>query len=182
MPSEATPVLLPTDTAMASAAPVEGLLRPQENVLGGFQVDLDPQLRFGQGEALITNQRLLARFPGETGWTAWELVPGLVLAHHDHAGVGTLALRDGQRQLAVWRFTLGRNPAALRFLAQFEQALAAHAGTAPAAGADLTGTSEPTDAVETEEVAPDKPPSTWTLLRLGALQNPTSGGCWPASC
>ncbi len=172
MPSEATPVLLPADTVVASPAPMDGLLRPRENVLGGFQVDLDQQLRFGQGEALITNQRLLGRCPGETGWTAWELAPGLVLTHHDHAGVGTLALRDGQRQLAVWRFTLGRNPAALRFLAQFEQALAEHVGAAPAAGDDLTGVSEPADATETEEVVPDKPPSTWTLLRLWRFARP----------
>ena len=55
---------------------------------------MNHRLRFGSGELVITTQRLMARFPDETAWNAWELAPDLALSHHDHAGVGTLELRD----------------------------------------------------------------------------------------
>ncbi len=156
--------------ALAGAA-----LRPSENVLGVLEVDLDHQLRFGAGQLLITNQRLVSRFPNETAWRSWDLRPQLALEHHDHAGVGTLALRDAERRLAVWRFTLGRNPAALRLLEQFEQARAALTdGGAPAparpaadaAGPDLPG---PDEAEPPED---ERPPSTWTLFRLWRFARP----------
>ena len=75
-------------------------LRPTENALGSLEVDLNHRLRFGSGELVITTQRLLARFPDETAWNAWELAPDLALSHHDHAGVGTLELRDATGRLA----------------------------------------------------------------------------------
>jgi ATP-binding cassette subfamily B protein len=146
-------------------------LRPTENVLGVLDVDLTRQLRFGSGVILITDQRLVTRFPDATGWQAWDLRPGLALTHHDHAGVGALELRDAQGRLAVWRYTLGHNPAALRFLGLFERAAQALAGgpsppaeeAAPIAG----GVTEEEDSGE-----PDKPPSTWTLLRLWRFARP----------
>ncbi len=152
---------------MAPAAAEGAPLQPSENVLGLLEVDLDPQLHFGRGLLLITDQRLISRFPNETAWRSWDLRPGLVLAHHDHAGVGTLQLRDAERQLAVWRFTLGRNPAALRLLGQFDQALAgATAFQAPAPSAP------PVEVEEADGASDDKPPSTWTLLRLWRFARP----------
>jgi ATP-binding cassette subfamily B protein len=166
-------VTSPVSAASAPALPpvaIEGVpLRPSENVLGSLEVDLNRHLRFADGALLITDQRLLARFPDETAWHGWDLRPGLVLAHHDHAGVGALELRDDGGQLAVWRYTLGRNPAALRLLDQFERSLAALAGQpVTAAVAD-----EPHDEPEEADApADDRPPSTWTLLRLWRFAHP----------
>ncbi|MFD1709501.1 ABC transporter ATP-binding protein [Ottowia sp. GY511] len=157
----------PMTQALAEGAP----LRPSENVLGVLEVDLDAQLRFGSGAVLITNQRLISRFPDETGWQSWDLRPGLTLSHTDHAGVGALALRDSDGQLAVWRFTLGQNPAALRLLNQFEALQADPAAAAlatPALAADL-----PAALIEDGDTAvEDKPPSTWTLFRLWRFAHP----------
>ncbi|MGB3068134.1 MAG: ABC transporter ATP-binding protein [Ottowia sp.] len=150
-------------------------LRPEENVRATLEVDLTDQLRFGSGLILITNQRFIARFPDETAWSAWDLRPGLVLAHHDHAGVGTLELRDERSQLGVWRYTLGRNPAALKLLAQFDILLAgmSEGGAVPAA--DLAA--DPEDPAEEDEAAEiGKPPSTWTLFRLWRFAKPYK---WP---
>ncbi|MDO5288936.1 MAG: ABC transporter ATP-binding protein [Pseudomonadota bacterium] len=149
----------PSDLAgLAGQAP----LHPTENVLGALEVDLDASLRFGRGVMVITNQRLLARFPNETHWQAWPLhTPGLRMAHHDHAGVGTLELISPDGRLASWRFTLGYNPAALRLLACFEQAVQG----APMAEAAQDA---PTEAAPEDE----RPPSTWTLLRLWRFARP----------
>ena len=146
-------------------------LRPSENVLGTLEVDLNRQLRFAGGTLVITNQRLISRFPDETAWRSWDLRPGLTLTHHDHAGVGTLELRDPQGQLAVWRFTLGHNPAALQLLAQFERALHSPGDlTAPQADEPIGP-----EADEAEDAPEDKPPSTWTLLRLWRFARPYQG-------
>ena len=158
--------------AATAAMPPEALegapLQPLENVLGALEVDLDRHLRFANGVVLLTNQRLISKFPGETSWQSWPLRAGLALTHHDHAGVGTLALRDAAGQLALWRYTLGRNPAALKLLEQFEQALASGGGPVDLA-LDETSTFGPDEADAPGE---DKPPSTWTLLRLWRFAHP----------
>lgn len=173
MSSATSSVTAPAVTDLAGAA-VEVPLRPSENALAALEVDLNARLRFGAGKLVITDQRLLTRFPDETGWQAWDLRPGLALSHHDHAGVGTLELRDEQGQLAVWRFTLGQNPAALRLLAQFEQALAGHAapGAQPVPAPDPIGPDADDSA---DDAAEDKPPSTWTLFRLWRFARPYQG-------
>ena len=174
MSSRSTPDSVGSHPALPVEARAGAPLRPTENALGSLEVDLNHRLRFGRGELVITNQRLMTRFPDETAWTAWELAPGLALGHHDHAGVGTLELRDATGRLAVWRYTLGRNPAALRFLAQFEQAMAAlaHAGGQAAA---LPAGTEPAETEEAEPVEDDRPPSTWTLFRLWRFAKPYQG-------
>jgi len=175
-PALLEPMSLDTSPATAlseSAVPMGGHrgapLRPSENVLGLLDVDLDRRLRFGPGQIIVTNQRLVSRFPGEDKWVDWDLRPGLTLSHHDYAGVGTLELRDAERQLAVWRYTLGHNPAALKLLDQFELAMAAGAGvvSAVAPHEDIV---EETD--DTEAPDEDKPPSTWTLFRLWRFAQP----------
>ncbi|MFT4195384.1 ABC transporter ATP-binding protein [Ottowia sp.] len=166
-------VIPPASAAAGSAASpltAEGApLRPSENVLGSLEVDLNRHLRFAHGTILITDQRLITRFPDETGWHAWGLRADLSLAHHDHAGVGTLALRDANGELAVWRYTLGRNPAALKLLGQFEQALAAATG-GPAA--PLPEEEPAPESDDPDAPADDRPPSTWTLLRLWRFAHP----------
>ncbi len=166
MSQQTSPV--PMTQALTEGAP----LRSSENVLGVLEVDLDARLRFGTGAVLITNQRLISRFPDETGWKSWDLRPGLALSHMDHAGVGTLALRDAGGQLAVWRFTLGQNPAALRLLNQFE-ALQADPATAQATADQVLLAELPLgQSEEGEGVVEDKPPSTWTLFRLWRFAHP----------
>jgi ATP-binding cassette subfamily B protein len=152
-------------------APEPPPLHPSENVLAALEVDLNGQLRFVHGSLLLTPRRLMARLHGDAGWQSWALRPGLRLAHHDHAGVGALQLSDADGQLAAWRYTLGRNRAALALLARFEQALAAACGQPapewddPAADAADAATDDPAG-------QPDQPPSSWALLRLWRFARP----------
>ena len=177
MSSRSVPELPGSGPVLPAPQGAQTPLRPAENALGSLQVDLDHRLHFGSAELQLTNQRLIARFPDATGWQSWELRPGLRLLHHDHAGVGTLELRDEASRLAAWRFTLGHNPAALRLLNQFDQAVAA-LGTEGAGPAGLVIEPETDlDLVEpeTDAAAEDKPPSTWTLLRLWRFARPYQG-------
>ncbi|HMN22605.1 MAG TPA: ABC transporter ATP-binding protein [Ottowia sp.] len=157
---------------VASAAP--GMpLRPSENVRAILPVDLDERLFYARGWVAITDDRLLALFPGATDWTAWELEPGMWLTHSDHAGVGTLELCQPAGLLARWRYTLGQHAAALALQAQFEQV---RAGT-PVPVAGSAGVGSPTDAASGESDgegtdAAERPPSTWTLLRLWRFARP----------
>jgi ATP-binding cassette subfamily B protein len=109
-------------------------LAPGENVLTSVEVDLDAKLRFKRGLVVVTNRRLLAKSPGEDGWRDWAYRPGLVLRHHDHAGVGHLELVDTEALLAGWRFTLGQNLGAIRVVDHFnEQVKSAVSGVPVAA-------------------------------------------------
>lgn len=155
--SEPSPVL-----AAATSAPLE----PGENALASLDVDLDAQDRFATGQLLLTERRLLARPAGQSAWQAWPLAPALSLQHTDHGGVGQLSLHGANGRLAVWRYTLGADPAALRLLAQFERQIRR-----------LTeGTAEPDEGPEAEETdfaaESPTPPSTWVLLRLGRFARP----------
>lgn len=148
--------------AAAPSAPLE----PGENALASLDVDLDGQDRFAAGQLLLTERRLLARPPGADAWQSWPLAPGLSLQHGDHGGVGQLSLHDGAGRLAVWRYTLGADPAALRLMAQFERQIRR-----------LTdGTAEPEEVPEAEETdfaaESPTPPSTWVLLRLWRFAKP----------
>ncbi|MDR2154378.1 MAG: ABC transporter ATP-binding protein/permease [Burkholderiaceae bacterium] len=170
------PATSPTFTAAESTLPPTALtgapLQPSENVLAVLSVDLDHNLRFADGLVAVTNRQVIARFPSETTWRSWDIQSGLALTHYDHAGVGALQLQDATGQLAVWRYTLGRNSAALKLLARFEQALAAVSGTLTAQIQDdeFAHTHE-----EVQVSGQNKPPSTWTLLRLWRFAHPYRG-------
>ena len=162
-------------------AQVQTQLQADENVSALLQVDLDSQLNFVPGLVLVTNQRLLSRAP-DGSWQAWAYRPGLLLTHHDHAGVGHLALHDLQGRLAAWCFTLGHNLQAIRLLDQFQiQAQSAVTGLPPAL---LEGRRCPSCKAP---LAPDQdecpictkvihtPPSTRTLFRLWRFAKPYRG-------
>jgi len=154
-------------------------LAEQEEILAWLELDLDASLRFAPGLLLATDRRLLAKAPGETAWRDWPYRKDLGLDHHDHAGVGTLELRDDRGRQAVWRYTLGRNVAALRLIREFERRLATQVSGRP-------------PALEEESVCPTckaplepgqdecpictreihEPPSTWTLFRLWRFARP----------
>lgn len=173
---------LPVPTATAADEPwraeAGSWLRPGETVLAGLALDLDARLHFTQGWLVVTDQRIVARAPGEKNVREWNIAPALRLSHTDHAGVGTLELSGPAGRLATWRYTLGYNPAALRLADQFEaQRDAAAARPAAAAGEVLCPTCKaplPPD----EEQCPqcsrelETPPSTWALLRLWRFAQP----------
>ncbi|MEH6436716.1 cyanophycin metabolism-associated ABC transporter [Massilia sp. DD77] len=157
-------------------------LAPGENVLSSVEVDLDAKLRFVKGLVVVTNRRLLARAPGESAWRDWPLRAGLVLRHHDHAGVGHLDLVDEHSLLASWRFTLGQNLQAIRVVDQFtDQVESVATGvpvqppeqhTCPSCKAPLEPNQE--DCPICEKVL-HTPPSTWTLFRLWRFAKPYQG-------
>ncbi len=162
-------------------APEGAPLDAQENVLAQLSVDLDEQLRFAQGQLLLTDRRLL--WCGADGrWQDRPLAAGQALQHADHAGVGTLELCTPTERLARWRFTLAANVQALRLVKRFEQLQEARAhGHAPE-GDDPTRCPScrnplPDDTDEcpicTREL--NSPPSTWVLLRLWRFARPYQG-------
>ena len=109
---------------------LKSVLHVQENVLATLVVDLNDQLRFGQGLLVLTSQRFLSwsptadssdlPSPSTSGWATFAHQPGGQLVLGDHAGVGHLCLHNGQNQLASWRFTLGQNLQAIRLVEQFK--------------------------------------------------------------
>jgi ATP-binding cassette subfamily B protein len=161
---------------------VSSLLGKDETVLAWLEPDLDARLHFSQGLILATDRRLLARAPGEADWQSWPYRAELRLQQHDHAGVGTLELSEGETCLAAWRYTLGQNLAALRLLKQFErQRLARETGQpAPAVTETLCPTCKAPLEPDQEECPVcareiHEAPSTWTLLRLWRFARPYQG-------
>ena len=163
------------------AAPDEALaglamqLATQENVLCTLVVDLDATLAYSCEALALTNQRLLARSPGGV-WSSWAIraMPALSLRHTDHAGVGALALHQGDTRLAVWRFTLAVNVQALRLVRLFAQAQTNRPAEddvllCPECQALLPPDGE---ACTVCAQALRTPPSTWVLLRLWRFARP----------
>jgi len=115
---------VPTGGALPDAwrAEAASRLNPGEEILAWLETDLDGQLRFSRGLVAVTDRRLLAKAPDQA-WQEWAYGRGLVLRHHDHAGVGSLELHDESGRQACWRYTLGQNLAALRLVGRFESQL-----------------------------------------------------------
>ncbi|MGH8806403.1 MAG: ABC transporter ATP-binding protein [Noviherbaspirillum sp.] len=161
---------------------VQARLQPAEAVLACVELDLDTSLHFAPGIVVVTNLRLLAKASGESGWKEWPHRQHLTLAHHDHAGVGTLELHDQNARLAYWRYTLGHNPDALRVIDHFEQQRdAVLSGLAvvipdqaicPSCKAPLPADQEECPVCTREA---HTPPSTWTLFRLWRFAKPYKG-------
>ena len=182
------------DPALAGLA---SQLATQENVLCSLLVDLDPSLHFAAGALVLTDRRLLSRNAAGK-WSSLfmqnhddEPIQKLDLRHFDHAGVATLELHNVQgepsRRLAIWRFTLGANPQALRMVRLFAQQQAqrqASAARLKAIEADRPAqeipvcpecdTPLPPDTDECPACAREihTPPSTWVLLRLWRFARP----------
>jgi len=157
-------------------------LHDDEKPLAWLELDLDSRLNFLPGLVVLTNRRLLASGATPGDWTAWPLSAALVLAHRDHAGVGMLELEDGNSRLALWRYTLGNNPAALRFEREFARQRDSIASGLPpppaiAAACPICQTPLPLDEEDCPNCARElhTPPSTWTLLRLWRFAKPYRG-------
>lgn len=134
-------------------------LGKNENVLATLSVDIDAAMHFNPGGLALTDRRLLAWADGR--WTDWPLADGMVLRQGDHAGIGTLELLDRTGRLALWRFTLAQQRAALEFVARFDRLRSG--APAPAEAPGDAGEEADEDA---------RPPSTWVLLRLGRFARP----------
>jgi ATP-binding cassette subfamily B protein len=163
-------------------AEVEAQLVAGENALTSVEVDLDAKLRFVKGLVVLTNRRLMARAPGETAWREWPYRAGLLLTHHDHAGVGHMQILDDSGRLACWRFTLGQNLLATRLIDQFKAQLGSHVS-----GHAIVREEQNICPSCKAPLAPDQeecpicakvihtPPSTWTLFRLWRFAKPYRG-------
>ena len=166
----------PPDTANATPT-----LADDENVLARLTVDLSSQLLFESSDMVLTNRHWWTR-QGAGAWQAIPLSPQFEMRHHDHAGVGSLHLSDGQAVVGAWHFTMQHHAAALRLVECFEQQLLAL----------RTGVSTPTEPEPRCErchavLPPDDdecpacdreveaPPSTWVLLRLWRFARPYQG-------
>ncbi|SHI07413.1 cyanophycin metabolism-associated ABC transporter [Pollutimonas bauzanensis] len=140
-------------------------LSEREIVISWLMIDLDAHLRYASGLLVVTDRQLLAKGAGDAEWQAWSFRPGLALRHHDHAGVGTLELRDSHARLAVWRYTLGHHAAALHWIACFERQRDLKLGLAPPPAREPEP--HPEGAAQVQS-----PPSTWALLRLWRFAKP----------
>jgi len=166
---------LPTEPWRREAA---ACLAAGERLEAGLPLNLDTDLRYSEGLLLLTDRRLLARVPGGMGWQEWPYRTGLRLVHADHAGVGTLELHDAGGRLAVWRFTIGSNPAALRLADEFERQLESHLSGRPVERAEEDVCPKCGAPMDGEEECPvcakeiHAPPSTRTLLRLWRFAKP----------
>ncbi|WP_126445281.1 ABC transporter ATP-binding protein [Sulfuricystis multivorans] len=145
-------------------------------VIATLEIDLDEQLNFRSGLIQLTALEIRA------GEKVWPLSAALTLTHSDHGGIGTLELADGQRLLARWRYTLARNPAALKFEREFNRlrdSLASGMAPAPALAATcpICKAPIPPDEEECPNCARElaTPPSTWVLLRLWRFAKPYRG-------
>jgi ATP-binding cassette subfamily B protein len=161
---------------------IDAAIGERETVIACLELDLNLRLRFDRGIVVLTDRHLLAKAPGDPDWQRWEFRADLVLHHHDHAGVGTLDLKDENGLLARWRHTLGRDAAIKRLTDQFQEQVAALTGKRPV--------TPPPDVVcpicenripHGREDCPtcaktvNAPPSAWTLFRLWRFAKPYRG-------
>ena len=168
-----------------------------ENVLAWLEVDLNDELRFKKTLVILTDQRVISTDDAQKSWNFYPLSPDLSLRVMDHAGVGTLALQQGARRLAAWRFTLGLEAAVLRWKLRFENQQQQSAQSVSflgksLQGSDDTGFIEPGVGAmrhvlcpicqnvvdEADEECPvclekeQAPPSSWTLFKLWRFARP----------
>ena len=160
------------------AAEVEPRLASDEKIQAWLEIDLDRRLQFASGLVLVTNRRLLAFAPSHAA-EEWPLHDGLVLDHHDHAGVGSLELIDANGRLATWRYTLANNLAALRVITEFnlhrdsivsgQPVLRSTEDCCPKCKAPLPPGEDECPVCDREAAVA---PSTWTLFRLWRFARP----------
>ncbi len=159
-------------------AEAQAQLSPGEAVLAWLETDLDAHLRFSRGLLLLTDRRLLAREAGGV-WRTWTWHQSLKLERRDHAGVGHLELTDEASLLAAWRYTLGLDESARRLAQCFLERNAAGSRERepePCAVENCPGCGLPLPAGQALcsacAIEANRPPSTWTLLRLWRFARP----------
>ncbi len=180
MPSTPISSASPEPSLPARWAPeIAAKLIAGEQIQAWLELDLDHRLHYAAGLVLVTSHRLLALAPGEIVWQEWPLRAGLRLDHHDQAGVGALELVDEAGRLASWRYTLARNLAALRLIAEFDlnrdsvasgqPVLRSTEDSCPICKAPLPPGEDECPICNRESTVA---PSTWTLFRLWRFARP----------
>jgi len=171
----ATTTMLPTEWCHE----IGTALANDESVIASLELDLDQRLHFVAGIVVLTDRQLLAKSLGDAAWQHWEFRPGLVLDHNDHAGLGTLELKDKNGLLARWRHTSGREAAVRRLTEQFQEYVAARVEqrrVVPHAEAvcPICENAIPLGYERCPICAKTvhAPPSVWTLLRLWRFAKP----------
>ena len=140
------------DSLAAQSLPALQPLSPR----AWIELDLDAGLRFNKSLLLINGDFLV--WVNGSQCQSWPIEAGFDLSHSDHAGVGCLRLQQGDTLLATWHYTLAVNAQALRLQAAFQNEQ--HASQTPV---NFLSDDDPLD---------DKPPSTWTLLKLWRFARP----------
>jgi ATP-binding cassette subfamily B protein len=150
-----------------------------ETVIACLELDLNLRLLFDRGVVVLTDRGLLARAASDAAWQRWDFRSGLRLEHSDHAGVGTLDLRDESALLARWRHTLGRDAAVRRLVVQFQEHVRAMAEKRPvlpprSAVCPICESPIPSGKEECPACAKTvhAAPSAWTLFRLWRFAKP----------
>jgi ATP-binding cassette subfamily B protein len=144
-----------------------------EILVSWLALDLDASLKFRNGMVFVTDRAIVARAPGDEQWRRWPYEVTDSMAVSDHAGAGTLELHGPDTRLATWRYTLGRNPAALRLREAYARQRDIARGLLPAepAAGRICATCLAPLSPEQETCPACNPPapevpSTWALLRL----------------
>jgi ATP-binding cassette, subfamily B, bacterial len=150
-----------------------------EQVTAWLEGNLDSGLHFKPFLLVLTNNQILAKAHEDTSWQSWSLRKDLRLLRHDHAGVGSIELFDGESRLAHWRYTLQHNAAAQRMVTYFEQQLSNFlAGTAMSQPTETVCPTCNATMIAGQEECPIctaeiyTPPSTWVLFRLWQFAHP----------
>jgi ATP-binding cassette subfamily B protein len=153
-------------------------LHDAEQIHAWLEINLDASLHFQKSLLLVTGKRLLCVNPDiKTSPDEFPFRATLRLVQHDHAGVGSLTLTDGDQRIAQWRYTLALDATAQRFIKQYQRQLASFVSGAPVSP-DTADTCGKCGAVLIHEQCPlcdtdeEAPPSTWTLLRLWRFAQP----------
>jgi ATP-binding cassette subfamily B protein len=157
-------------------------LADNEQMVAWMEGDLDTSLHFSRYLLVVSDCRILAKAQQEKTWHEWPYRKELTLQRHDHAGIGSLELFDGEVRLACWRYTLGQNSAAQRIETHFDKQLAAalsgHPYTRPTdmqcpnCHAPMAAGQDECTVCSTETHVP---PSTWVLFRLWQFARPYKG-------
>ena len=153
-----------------------------EKLVCWMEGNLNVHLQFSKFLLAVSNIRILSKPDQSTDWQGWPYRPGLTLKRHDHAGVGSLELHDGNARLAGWRYTLAHHADAQKISACFEQQLSAHiSGLSPldSALAVCPNCQAPLlpgqDECTVCSIEAYTPPSTWVLFRLWQFAQPYKG-------
>ena len=153
-------------------------LAPGEELIAGFEFDLDCRLHYVTGMVALTNRRFLATnvenagLPhattpsslvetngSTTAWQSWAIVDGMELGTVESGGVGTLELRDPNRRLAFWRYTAARSGTARSFEAYWTSLKARRANVEVAEALPTVCPSCGRSSPATIASAPPAPPS-----------------------
>jgi ATP-binding cassette, subfamily B, bacterial len=140
------------DSLAAQSLPALQPLSPR----AWIELDLDAELRFNKSLLLINGDFLV--WVNGAQCQSWPIQAGLELTHSDHAGVGCLRLQQGGTLLATWHYTLAVNPQALRLQGVFQN--------------EQHASQTVFSLLSDEDALDDKPPSTWTLLKLWRFARP----------